>query len=82
LAARAGGEYENPVGIAELYAALGDTPHALEWLQKGYEEHSSGMQFLLTDSHLDSLRSNPQFQYWTNIIGLSPEEQLKAKTER
>jgi len=78
LAARASGEYGNPVGVAELYAALGDTQHALEWLQKGYEEHSSGMQFLLTDSHLDSLRSNPQFQYWLNVLGLPAANQLNS----
>jgi TolB-like protein/DNA-binding winged helix-turn-helix (wHTH) protein len=70
LAARASGEYSNPVGIAEDYAALGDTPHALEWLQKAYEEHSSGMQFLNTDAHFDSLRSNPKFQYWLDILAL------------
>lgn len=70
LAARSSGEYSNPVGIAELYAALGDTPHALEWLQKAYEEHSSGMQFLNTDAHFDSLRSNANFQYWLSILAL------------
>ena len=70
LAARSSGEYSNPVGIAEAYAALGDTPHALEWLQKAYEEHSSGMQFLNTDAHFDSLRSNPKFQYWLDVLAL------------
>jgi TolB-like protein/DNA-binding winged helix-turn-helix (wHTH) protein/Tfp pilus assembly protein PilF len=70
LAARASGEYSNPVGIAEAYAALGDSPHALEWLQKAYEEHSSGMQFLNIDAKFDSLRSNPKFQYWVTIVGL------------
>ena len=70
LATRASGGYSNPVGIAEMYAALGDSPHAFEWLQKAYEEHSSGMQFLNTDAHFDSIRSNPQFQYWVNIVAL------------
>ncbi|MGE5818096.1 MAG: winged helix-turn-helix domain-containing protein, partial [Deltaproteobacteria bacterium] len=70
LAARSSGEYSNPVGIAELYAALSDTPDALEWLQKAYEEHSSGMQFLNTDAHFDSLRSNPKFQYWLDVLAL------------
>ncbi|HET9804798.1 MAG TPA: tetratricopeptide repeat protein [Candidatus Acidoferrum sp.] len=70
LALRASGEYTNPVGIAEDYAALGDTPHALEWLQKAYEEHSSGMQFLNTDAHFDSIRFDPKFQYWLHVIGL------------
>jgi TolB-like protein/DNA-binding winged helix-turn-helix (wHTH) protein/Flp pilus assembly protein TadD len=70
LAARASGEYSNPVGIAEMYAALGDSTHAFEWLQKAYEEHSSGMQFLNTDAHFDSIRSNPKFQYWLNVLAL------------
>ena len=70
LAARSSGEYSNPVGIAEAYAALGDTPHALEWLQKAYEEHSSGMQFLNTDARFDSLRADPRFQYWLNVLAL------------
>jgi tetratricopeptide (TPR) repeat protein len=72
LAARSSGEYSNPVGIAEEYAALGDTPRALEWLEKGYEEHSSGMQFLLSDAKFDSLHSNPKFQYWLNVLALPP----------
>jgi len=70
LAARASGGYSNPVGIAEMYAALGDTSRAFEWLQKAYEEHSSGMQFLATDAHFDSIRSDPRFQYWLAVLGL------------
>lgn len=70
LAARTSGEYSNPVGIAEMYAALGDAPHAFEWLQKAYEEHSSGMQFLLADAKFDSLHSDPKFQYWLGVLGL------------
>jgi TolB-like protein/DNA-binding winged helix-turn-helix (wHTH) protein/Tfp pilus assembly protein PilF len=70
LAARATGDYGNPASIAEFYAALGDTPRALEWLQKAYEEHSSGMQFLAVDAHFDSLRANPRFQYWLGVVGL------------
>jgi TolB-like protein/DNA-binding winged helix-turn-helix (wHTH) protein len=70
LAVRASGQYASPVGIAELYAALGDSSHSLEWLQKGYEEHSSGMQFLNTDTDFDAIRSDPKFQYWLKVVGL------------
>jgi len=70
LAARAAGDYGNPASNAEFYAALGDTPRALEWLQKAYEEHSSGMEFLAVDAHFDSLRSDPKFQYWLGVVGL------------
>ena len=78
LGARSSGEYSNPVGIAEMYAALGDAPHAFEWLQKAYEEHSSGMQFLNTDAHFDSIRSDPKFQYWLGVLGLP----LQATADR
>lgn len=80
LATRAAGEYSNPVGIAEAYAALGDTPHALEWLQKAYEEHSSGMQFLNADAKFDSIRSNPKFQYWLNTVNLPSETSHPSST--
>jgi len=81
LAARASGEYSNPIGISEMYAALGDAPHAFEWLQKAYEEHSSGMQFLNTDAHFDSIRSNPKFQYWLNIVALPSSPKPARSTE-
>ena len=67
---RAQGKYMSPVGIAASYAALGDEKHALEWLERGYEEHSSGMQYLGVDSEFDSIRSNPKFQYWLSVLGL------------
>jgi TolB-like protein/DNA-binding winged helix-turn-helix (wHTH) protein/Tfp pilus assembly protein PilF len=65
------GQYQSPIGIAEFYAVLGDTPNALKWLEKGYQEHSSSMQYLGVTPGFDQLRSSPHFQYWTNLLGLS-----------
>ena len=62
--------YSNSVSIAEVYAELGDTRNALEWLEKGYEEHASGMQYLVTRSGFDGIRSDPGFQYWLTILDL------------
>jgi TolB-like protein/DNA-binding winged helix-turn-helix (wHTH) protein/Tfp pilus assembly protein PilF len=70
LADRAGGKYRNPVGIASNYAQLGDEAHMLEWLEKGYQEHSSGMQYLAVDVQFDAMRSNPRYQYWLGVLGL------------
>ncbi len=67
---RGQGKYMSPVGIAASYAALGDEKHALKWLERGYEEHSSGMQYLGVDSEFDTIRSNPKFQYWLGVLGL------------
>jgi TolB-like protein/DNA-binding winged helix-turn-helix (wHTH) protein/Tfp pilus assembly protein PilF len=67
---RAGGKYVNALGIAATYIELGDEARAIEWLEKGYEEHSSKMQYLATDPQFDPLRSNPRFQYWLDVLGL------------
>jgi TolB-like protein/DNA-binding winged helix-turn-helix (wHTH) protein/Tfp pilus assembly protein PilF len=67
---RARGKYSNPTGIASQYAMLRDEAHTLEWLQKGYEEHSSGMQYLAVDPQFDFIRSNPRYQYWLNVLNL------------
>jgi Flp pilus assembly protein TadD len=64
------GHYVNPTGVAGLYAAVGDNSHAFEWLQKAYEEHSSGMQFLAVSSDFGSIKSSPQYQYWLGILAL------------
>jgi len=67
---RAEGKYTSPVGIAACYSSLGDEERALEWLQRGYEEHSSGMQYLAVDTEFNSLRSNPKYLYWLDVLGL------------
>lgn len=67
---RANGKYTKSVEIAGLYAELGDQPNAIQWLEKGYEERSSKMQYLAVEPEFDSLRSNPRFQYWIEVLGL------------
>jgi tetratricopeptide (TPR) repeat protein len=68
--AEQGKRYVNPVGVADVYAELDDAPHALEWLQKGYEAHASGMQYLAIQRGFDGMRSNPGFRYWLNVLNL------------
>ncbi len=67
---RARGQYADPIAIAGYYAELGDESDAFQWLQKGYEEHSSGMQFLGVAPDFDSLQSSTQLQYWLSVLGL------------
>ena len=52
------GRYADTMSIAGYYAELGDESAAFRWLQKGYEEHSSGMEFLGVAPDFDPLRSN------------------------
>lgn len=53
--------YIAPTDIAEYYSALGDKNRALDWLDKGYEEHAPMMCFLKTDPRWDDLRDEPRF---------------------
>ena len=50
------------LAIARHYASLGEKDEALDWLEKGYEEHAPGMAMIKVDPSYDSLRSNPRFQ--------------------
>lgn len=54
--------YVSPYDIALVYAGLGEKDQALKWLQRAYETRSEGMTNLKTDSRLNGLRSDPQFQ--------------------
>jgi tetratricopeptide (TPR) repeat protein len=55
--------YVSPTWIALIYASLGDTDQAFEWLEKAYHEHCSRFLFMLkTSSLLNKLRPDPRFQ--------------------
>ncbi|MBZ5598220.1 MAG: protein kinase [Acidobacteriia bacterium] len=54
--------YVQPTQIARLYAHAGDKDHALEWLEKAYEERLPAMTHLGVDPDWSSLRSEPRFQ--------------------
>jgi tetratricopeptide (TPR) repeat protein len=47
--------------IAEAYIGLGEKDHALEWLEKAYEERDSQLIWLKLDPIYQSLRSEPRF---------------------
>jgi predicted Zn-dependent protease len=63
----------NPVSshaseIAVIYAALGETDQAINWLEKGYEERFN--PGVLLRPGFDPLRSDPRFQDLVRRIGL------------
>jgi tetratricopeptide (TPR) repeat protein len=63
-------KYVNPVEIAHAYAELGDVRNAIDWLEKGYEAHASGMQYLAVSRGFDLVRSDPGFRYWLTVLNL------------
>jgi TolB-like protein/Flp pilus assembly protein TadD len=54
--------------IAVIDASLGDTDHAMNWLEKGYEERFN--PGVLLRPGLDSLRSDPRFEDLVRRVGL------------
>jgi serine/threonine protein kinase/tetratricopeptide (TPR) repeat protein len=53
--------YVDPYNIAVIYAGLGDKDEVFRWLEKGYEQRSSGMPYLTTDPFWPGIHSDPRY---------------------
>jgi eukaryotic-like serine/threonine-protein kinase len=53
--------YVDPYNVAVVYAGLGDKDEAFRWLEKGYEQRSSGMPYLPSDVFWSGMRSDPRY---------------------
>ena len=47
--------------VAEVYAYRGDADKALDWLERAYEQHDSGLVDLKIDSSFKDLRQSPRY---------------------
>ena len=47
--------------IAEVYAYRGEVDKALDWLDRAYQQHDSGLPGLKTDGLLKALHQNPRY---------------------
>ena len=63
-------KYVAPYFLAGIHAGLGENEHAMEYLQKCYEEHSHWLIYLHLDPAMDGLRDNPDFQDLLRRVGL------------
>ncbi|HLX82770.1 MAG TPA: tetratricopeptide repeat protein [Terriglobales bacterium] len=63
--------YSNASEIAMIYASLGDTDQAMNWLEQAYEERFN--PGVLLRPGLDPLRSDSRFQNLVHRVGLSRE---------
>jgi len=64
--------YIPATSIAVVYLGLGEKTRALDWLEKGLEEHSPGLSILKIDPRYDGLRSNPRFQDLLSRMNFPP----------
>ena len=60
----------SPIGIANIYANLGDKDQAIEWLEKAYAEHTPLLRQLQNARVWDGLRSDPRFKDLLKRMGL------------
>ena len=54
-------EHIPPVAIAGMCACVGDNDRALEWLEKGFSEHSPYLSSLKIERWFDGMRSDARF---------------------
>ncbi len=54
--------YVSPVAFATVYLGLGDTDHALEWMERAYDERRGWLAYLKVNPILDAVQQEPRFQ--------------------
>ncbi len=54
--------YVSPVLMAQLLLGLGETEHALTWLEKAYQLRAVDLMWLRVRPVFEVLHSNPRFQ--------------------
>jgi hypothetical protein len=56
--------------MARYYGLMGDSDHAFEWLEKGYAERSSQMEYLKIEEYLEPFHSDPRYIDLLKRMGL------------
>ena len=63
-------EYFPPLGLARVYAALGNVDKAFQWLEKAYQEHTGSLALIKVSPDYDALRSDPRYSDLLHRMGL------------
>jgi serine/threonine protein kinase/tetratricopeptide (TPR) repeat protein len=56
--------------LATIYAGLGEKDEAFRLLEKGYQQRSAGMPYLVVDTFWDNIRSDPRYADLVRRMGL------------
>jgi len=68
-------------GVALVYAALGETDEAFEWLEKSYQKHEESLCSIGIDPKFDSIRDDPRFNEILKKVGLSSKSFLRSTSK-
>jgi TolB-like protein/predicted Ser/Thr protein kinase len=63
-------EYVSPNEVARYYGLMEDRDHTFEWLEKGYAERSSRMEYIKTEVYLEPFHSDPRYIDLLKRMGL------------
>jgi tetratricopeptide (TPR) repeat protein len=66
--------YVPPYTIGLIYAALGETPQAVEWLEKAYAAQNAWLNWLKVAPEVDSLRSDHRLTDLLMRLNLVPDK--------
>jgi len=56
--------------LATVYAGLGDKDHAFAWLEKDFQQHTSGLLWIVWWMPFEDLRSDPRYADLVHRMGL------------
>lgn len=59
-------------GLAEAYAAMGETDEAFRWLERAYSDRFSWMPWIDWNPNFQPLRHDPRFDQMLNLLKLPP----------
>jgi TolB-like protein/tetratricopeptide (TPR) repeat protein len=62
--------YVPAAAFVNAYLGMGDKEQAFAWLERGYQEHSTILQFLKVHPFFDPLRDDPRFGELVRRVGL------------
>jgi len=68
-------------GVALVYAALGETNEAFEWLEKSYQKHEESLCSIGIDPKFDSIRDDPRFNEILKKVGLSTKSNIRSTSK-
>jgi hypothetical protein len=59
-----------PIWAASLYASLGENDEAFEWLETAFRQRDGGLVFLLNNTYLKNVESDPRYPIFLEKLGL------------
>ncbi len=62
--------HDYPHATASVYALRGDNDTAFEWLELAYQQRARSLTYILTDSYLMNLTSDPRYPVFLEKLGL------------